>query len=404
VDEPLPVVQPAAPGAAPGATAADRLKAKGNSCYKDKDYGAAARHYPAAIAADGTVAALYANRSVARLELGDHAAAVADGTRAVQLEPQWARGHMRLGMAAAATNRRVGLEHLERAVALDAGAVDKAFMKELRACVATSRRLMEVGSPFLQTGDLARARPHFERSLAADDTNGDAWCNLSTGGEGGVVSGRRYSGLECAVKALTANVTPEATPEASSYYWLNFACNGGGQFQGRHYTKVEAWVKALEISPTCHGAWTNLGQFAEGHVTVSGVRLTSAECLVKSLEYAPPAQRVFIQWYALGEEGGGVVSGTSYNRTECFACGLELNDAYPPLWGALALSTRAGTKVKGVWYSSQQCVERALNMESTQYPAWWGYLGFLGGGRVHGRQFTAQECEATACRLHASQQ
>ena len=72
-------------------------------------------------------------------------------------------------------------------------------------------------------------------------------------------------------------------------------------------------MKGLEIDPTYHIPWSNLG--IEGGGTVSGTSYSKKECYVNCLEICPTQHQA---WSNLGNQGGGTVSGTSYSAKECY--------------------------------------------------------------------------------------
>lgn len=80
-----------------------RLRALANRCSQRKSYELAVRYYSDAlrVPASSTLhAQLYANRSAAYLSLGMCRAAMEDGQRAVDLDPTYIKGFLRLGYGA----------------------------------------------------------------------------------------------------------------------------------------------------------------------------------------------------------------------------------------------------------------------------------------------------------------
>ena len=75
-------------------------KGKGNRAFAEGRHEDAIRHFSACIAADPGVAVYFSNRSAAHAARRDWAAAAADGLKATQLEPGWAKGWARRGAAA----------------------------------------------------------------------------------------------------------------------------------------------------------------------------------------------------------------------------------------------------------------------------------------------------------------
>lgn len=81
--------------------AAATAKARGAELFRQKDFPAAAAEYAAAIrttpSGQGDVHTLHSNRSAALLQAGDAATALAAARRAVELAPEWPKGHFREG-------------------------------------------------------------------------------------------------------------------------------------------------------------------------------------------------------------------------------------------------------------------------------------------------------------------
>jgi tetratricopeptide (TPR) repeat protein len=88
------------PAAAPSAddkAAAEKLKAEGNAHMSAKRYALAVGSYTDAIGRDPTSAVFFSNRAAAHISLGDHASAIADAERALELDPKFVRAYSRLG-------------------------------------------------------------------------------------------------------------------------------------------------------------------------------------------------------------------------------------------------------------------------------------------------------------------
>ena len=118
---------------------ADELKAKGNECFKARNFAEAAQHYTSAIAADPSSAVLYSNRSGAYYELKQFDKAIADGKKSLSLAPT-AKAHSRIGAALWAQNKfPAALEAYEAALALSpSDATAKENVSKLRAKIASS--------------------------------------------------------------------------------------------------------------------------------------------------------------------------------------------------------------------------------------------------------------------------
>jgi len=94
------------------------FKAEGNACFKARQFSEACDWYTKAIAADGSNAILYSNRSGAYYELKQYDRAIADARKSLELSPT-PKGHSRMGAAYWAQNRLdLALECYEKSLAL----------------------------------------------------------------------------------------------------------------------------------------------------------------------------------------------------------------------------------------------------------------------------------------------
>ena len=79
------------------------LKEQGNALYLQKRYDEAVRVYTQALALDPTNHVLYSNRCACHLRKEDDLNATVDTTRdalkCTELQPEWAKGFLRLGAA-----------------------------------------------------------------------------------------------------------------------------------------------------------------------------------------------------------------------------------------------------------------------------------------------------------------
>lgn len=80
-------------------SAAAPLKAKGNAAIAEKKWTEAAEHYTNALAQDPFDHVFYSNRSAAYAEQEEYEKALSDATRCVELNPQFAKGYSRQGLA-----------------------------------------------------------------------------------------------------------------------------------------------------------------------------------------------------------------------------------------------------------------------------------------------------------------
>ncbi|KAI0793280.1 TPR-like protein [Abortiporus biennis] len=80
-------------------TAADALKAQGNTLMSSKMYDEAIAAYTKAIDLDPTNAVYYSNRAAANSSKGDHAEAILDAEKAIEVDPSFVKAYHRLGHA-----------------------------------------------------------------------------------------------------------------------------------------------------------------------------------------------------------------------------------------------------------------------------------------------------------------
>ncbi|KAJ1850418.1 Small glutamine-rich tetratricopeptide repeat-containing protein 2 [Coemansia sp. RSA 486] len=78
---------------------AEELKAEGNALVAKKEYTAAINAYTNAIELVNDNAVYYGNRAAAYSQNGDHAEAVDDAKKALEVDPNYVRGYSRLGRA-----------------------------------------------------------------------------------------------------------------------------------------------------------------------------------------------------------------------------------------------------------------------------------------------------------------
>lgn len=77
----------------------DFKKGEGNAAFKDGQYQQAAVHYTEALALDDKLHTIYSNRAACFLKLGRYQQAKEDALACIELEPAFAKGHFRLGLA-----------------------------------------------------------------------------------------------------------------------------------------------------------------------------------------------------------------------------------------------------------------------------------------------------------------
>lgn len=78
---------------------AEMLKDEGNKAFVGKLYTDAVDIFTRCIELDGENPVYFSNRAAALIELGEYEEAVENGRECVRLNPQWAKGYVRLGIA-----------------------------------------------------------------------------------------------------------------------------------------------------------------------------------------------------------------------------------------------------------------------------------------------------------------
>jgi len=76
---------------------AEKLKQEGNSLMTAKKYEDAIKAYTQAITLDATNPVYYSNRAAGYSSKGDHFSAIADANKAIEVDPNYSKGHHRLG-------------------------------------------------------------------------------------------------------------------------------------------------------------------------------------------------------------------------------------------------------------------------------------------------------------------
>ena len=108
--------------AASRAAEALALKEQAAAMFSARDFGRALSLCDGCVALEPGQATHYANRSLAKLRLGDPSGAAADARAAVRLRPGWGRAHYRLGCALLGAGDFGGaLDALEASLARDPG-------------------------------------------------------------------------------------------------------------------------------------------------------------------------------------------------------------------------------------------------------------------------------------------
>ncbi|KAH6557379.1 hypothetical protein KP509_1Z118100 [Ceratopteris richardii] len=78
---------------------AEAYKTQGNSYMSDSQFNKAIDLYTMAISMCGDNAVYYSNRAAAHTHIGKYEAAIADSTKAIELDPEYSKAYSRLGLA-----------------------------------------------------------------------------------------------------------------------------------------------------------------------------------------------------------------------------------------------------------------------------------------------------------------
>nr|XP_025878891.1 serine/threonine-protein phosphatase 6 regulatory ankyrin repeat subunit C isoform X1 [Oryza sativa Japonica Group] len=127
----------------------DELKLQGNSSFNNEDYDAAILLYSMAMKFDNTDAKLYSNRSACWLNLGIGDEALSDAQICSKMQPDWAKGYYRQGMAFSLLQDYASASYvLRRALKLDPQ--NATVAKALRDVLETAcPRMEESGLAFV---------------------------------------------------------------------------------------------------------------------------------------------------------------------------------------------------------------------------------------------------------------
>jgi tetratricopeptide (TPR) repeat protein len=355
-------------------------KAKGNALFGEKQYKAARAEYNAAIAIDSGTAALYSNRSNVLLLLGKPEEAAVDARAAIALEPEWPRGHVRLGTALRDADPIASAVSFTRAAELDVSSIDTTDI-----AVAVRRADERRG----------RIRPLVARVMAGDsfESNEDAQrcvCDIlhltgsdqdaqreftlavwvAVGHNGGVrYNGKAFATQACAYEALRINA-------CHGDAWFLLWRAGGGTVDGKAYGAENCLEQLLQLDPSHGAAWLNLGRTGG---TVGHLKHTRRDCYVRCAELESCHTDA---WCSLGSVGGGTVHGTAYTRQECFVKALEMDSNSSSAW--FNLGNAHGGRIGGVDYSQLECYEQVLRLKPEHPAALNSVHALRNGGRVAG--------------------
>ncbi|XP_072286726.1 serine/threonine-protein phosphatase 5 [Pyxicephalus adspersus] len=135
-----------------GGRTAEELKEKANEYFRVKDYDRAVQYYTEAITLDPNNAIYYGNRSLAYLRTECYGYALADASRAIQLDAKYIKGYYRR----AASNMALGKL--------------KAALKDYETVVKVRPNDKDAQMKFQECSKLVRQKA-FERAIACDQHN-----------------------------------------------------------------------------------------------------------------------------------------------------------------------------------------------------------------------------------------
>ncbi|KAI8909650.1 hypothetical protein EDD86DRAFT_205953 [Gorgonomyces haynaldii] len=158
---------------------AELLKQEGNKKLASKDYDGAIKAYTDAIQLHED-AVFYANRAAAHSQKGQHAPAVQDAKRAIELDPGYSKAHSRLGHALFGLgNYKEAVEAYENGLKLEP--TNQSMKQSLAAAQQKAGIVSEKAAP--QTPDLASmmANPNLMNMAADMMKNNPGLANMFAG-------------------------------------------------------------------------------------------------------------------------------------------------------------------------------------------------------------------------------
>lgn len=118
------------------------LKTRGNAAFKVRQLPTADILYSKALEHEPKAHAIFGNRSMTRLSMGQFEEALADANAAIAISEDWPKGHFRRAKALTALDRHAAaLDAIRRAVELAPD--DKSLKKEEAACAAKAKEAEE---------------------------------------------------------------------------------------------------------------------------------------------------------------------------------------------------------------------------------------------------------------------
>jgi len=225
------------PSSGDGETA-DELKVRGNAFVRDGDHARAHAIFTEAItcAADdhAELHILYSNRSLCALTLGRHGDALADATKCISLQPQWAKGHARVGAAHAAAG-----DHQEAAKAYALALSLDPSNPQLLDAVARSQSALAAGTATTATNtkrEDASGPPKAVSTGEEPSRTGSAPAGNRSGGDDlviGIDLGTTFSCVAvCQPGVGRVEIIPNADGSRTTPSWVAFSEHEGTRMVG----------------------------------------------------------------------------------------------------------------------------------------------------------------------------
>lgn len=210
-------------------------------------------------------------------------------------------------------------------------------------------------------------------------------------GEGGAASetveieGKKYSKMGCYVKALEIN-------DKLAAVWYNVGAALGHDLdrdfitvKGKKHNKLDCYVRSVELEPKAGLPWYNIGTILNeqperfkadgGAVRVKGIKTSQLQCYANALAHD---NRIPFAWNNLGtslksNKDFVVIDGAKFSRKQCFIEELENNPTHSAAWMNLATSLETGREtaiVADIKYSKRACLLNAIRYNPLQAGAW----------------------------------
>lgn len=155
--------------------AAEKFKAQGNACFKNKDYRGAIGFYGQAIDKDPTNHTFYSNRSACYMALDDYENAAEDGRSCIQANKNFIKGYFRLATALEKLERHTEVtDTLKMGLAIEPQNKDLLSMENRIKNIlreAKSAKLQEQAAAYEAAGDWVKCYQVLENARKIDAGN-----------------------------------------------------------------------------------------------------------------------------------------------------------------------------------------------------------------------------------------